>query len=119
MINDLILQSHVLSQHPHVYRCRVADCLCRLVKPIVWLLPVVDPRLEKIKQDAVVHLFVVHQLQVVAGSDHVRPKVIVGLKLEEAIPTPPFFDHKGVIVRLALKLPSVLATVIDLKIERD
>ena len=116
MINDLILQSHVLSQHPHVYRCRVPDRLCRLVKPIVWFLPVVDPRLQKIKQDAVVHLLVIHQLQVVASPDHVCPKAIIGLELEEAITTPPFFDHKGVIVRLALKSPSILASVIDLQL---
>ena len=115
MINDLILQSHVLSQHSHMDRCRMTDRLCCLMKPIVWLLPVVDPRLQEIEQDAVVHLFVVLQLQVVAGPDHVRPKAIVSLKLEEAIPTPPLFDHKGVIVRLALKSPSILATVIDLE----
>ena len=115
MINDLILQLHVLSQHPHVYCCRVPDRLCRLVKPIVRLLPVVDPSLQEVEQDAVVHLLVIHQLQVVAGPDHVCPKAIVGLKLEEAITTPPFFDHKGVIVRLALKSPSILATVIDLE----
>ena len=88
--------------------------MCRLVKPIVWLLPVVDPSLQKIEQDAVVHLLVIHQFQVVAGPDHIRPKAIVGLKLEEAITTPPLFDHKGVIVRLALKSPSILATVVDL-----
>ena len=116
MINDLILQSHVFRQHPHVYRCRVPNRLSRLVKPIVWLLPVVDPSLQEIEQYTVVHLFVVHQLQVVAGPDHVRPKVIVGLELEEAITTPPLFDHKGVIVRLALKSPSILATVEDLQL---
>ena len=55
-----------------------------------------------------------HQLQVVAGPDHVCPKAIIGLELEEAVLTPPFFDHKGVIVRLALKSPSILATVVDL-----
>ena len=114
MINDLILQSHVFGQHPHVYCCRVPNRLCRLVKPIIWLLPIIDPRLEKIEQDAVVHLFVVHQLQVVAGPDHVCPKAIIGLELEETIPTSAFLDHKGIIVRLALKSPSILATVIDL-----
>ena len=105
----------MLRQHPHMYSCRVTDRLCRLVKPIVWLLPIVDPRLQKIKQDAVVHLLVVHQLQVVTSPDHVCPKAIIGLELEETITMPPLFDHKGVIVRLALKSPSILATVIDLE----
>ena len=115
MINDLILQLHVLRQHTHVNSCRVSNRLCPLVELIIGLLPIVDPRLQKIKQNAVVHLLVVHQLQIVAGPDHVRPKAIIGLELKETITTPPLLNYKGVTVSLALKSPSILATVEDLE----
>ena len=78
---NLVFELHMFRQHTHVDCCRVSDRLCRLVKPIIGLLPVIDPSLEEIEQDAVVYLLMIHQFQVIAGPDHVGPKVIIGLKL--------------------------------------
>ena len=112
---NLVFELHVLCQHMHVDGCRMSNCLCRLVEPIIGFLPIVDPGLQKVQQDTIIHLLMIHQFQVITGSDHIGPKVIVSLKLEETVLTPPLFNYKGVIVCLALKSPSILATVEDLE----
>ena len=75
---NLVFELHMFRQHTHVDCCRVSDRLCRLVKPIIGLLPIIDPGLEEVQQDTIVHLLVIHQLQVITGPDHVGRSEVQG-----------------------------------------
>ena len=56
---NLVLKLQVFHQYMHMDSSRVADRLCQLVKLIIGLLPIIDPGLEKVQQDTIVHLFIV------------------------------------------------------------
>ena len=111
---DLGLQVEMFRQHPHTQRGRVTHGLSRLVQPFAWRLPVQDPHLQKIKQNLIVHDISVEHQEILVRSDHVRPKEIIVVKVEEAVSPPPFLNHKLISILFPSKANSIGATPEDL-----
>ena len=87
----------MFSQHPHLNRGRVADNLCRLVKPFVGLFPVQDPSLEKIVQNGIVQRLLIQCQQVVMTPDHVSPKAIIHVEIKEMVSMTMFLNHQRIL----------------------
>ena len=104
----------MVSQHPHLHRRRMTHRRSCLVQSIVRSLPVNDPHLQKVIQDFVGHHVVIQHQQILVGSDHVHPKEIIMVKVEEVISPPPFLDHKLISVLLSSETNPVGASTEDL-----
>jgi len=85
-----------------------------LVKTIVGSLPVEDPHLQQVVKDVVCHLLSVQHQQILMRSDHVCPKNIIIVKVEEVILLPPFLNHKLISVLFPPESNPIGATTEDL-----
>ena len=108
------LQVEVLCQHPHVHRGRVTHGLRRLVESFVWYFPIQGPHLQEVVQYFVVQRVPIQHQQILVRTDHVHPQDIIMMKIEEAIPPPPLFDHELVLSLLSWEANTVGATIEDL-----
>ena len=74
----------------------MAHCWSCLVQAVIWSLPVEDPHLEKVEQHVIGHYPSIHHKKILVHSNHVGPKEIIMMQIEEAIPLPSFLDHKRI-----------------------
>jgi len=88
---------------------------CRLVESIVGSLPIEDPHLHQVEQHIVGHHLPIQGQEILMGADHVGPKEIIVMKIQEAIAPPPLLDHELVVSFLSRKASPVGASVKDLE----
>ena len=64
------------------------NCLSRLVKMIIWSLPVEDPHPEQRQEGQIVDFGPIHLMKPLRPSDHMGPKLIVEEEVQICV-TPP------------------------------
>jgi len=110
----LNLQLKIFSQHPHMDCGRVADSLRCLVQLLIGFLPVQDSSLEKIIQDRIVQHLLVQGQKIVMGPDHIGPKMIIDIEIQEPVSMLSLLDHQAVLPIFFRKTGAILTLAEDL-----
>jgi len=86
-----------------------------LVESVIGGLPVEDPYLHQVEQHIIGHHLPIQRQEILMGADHVDPKEIIVMEIQEAVAPPPLLDHELVMSFLSRKMSPVGAPVKDLE----